>query len=97
MSYIARDVNGYLGDVASLGGWATFVQWARTQPKLLMLAVLLRDGWAPAAGLVADLSAGVAPGDADSTRKELLALAQRAEDVLIVTDGVGDADEGAST
>ena len=95
MSYVARDVRGYLGDLASIGGWATFARWARGRRKRPALAALLREGWAPAAALVADLEAGPATGDAESTRRNLLALARRAEEILILSDGVGDEDEGS--
>lgn len=95
MSYAAFDAAGYVGDVASLGGWATFVLWARRQRDRPALVALLREGWAPAPGLVADLEAGPAAGDAESTRKNLLALARKADEVLILSDGVGDEDEEA--
>lgn len=90
MSYIALDVNVYLGDVASLGGWAEFANWARTlaagRPAL---EALLDNGWAEAPGLIADLEAVTATGDAESTRLVLLALARKADEILIITDGVG--------
>jgi len=90
MSYVARDVNGYLGDVASLGGWATFAEWAALQTGRPALAALLEEGWADAALLLADLEAKAAPGDAESTRAVLAVLARKAEDILLVTDGVED-------
>ena len=96
MSYTAHDAaETYLGDVASGGGWATFRRWARGRGKdRPALATLLRYGWAEPGALIADLNAaGVAPGDAESTRQTLLAVAHKAQDVLIISDGASGEDD----
>ena len=88
MSYYAADANGYVGDVASNGGWADFTKWARTQndPTLTKLA---DEGWAEAPALLTALAAHKATGTVDSTRLGLITLARKAEDILLVSDGVG--------
>jgi hypothetical protein len=88
MSYYGADVNGYLGDAASNGGWADFTKWARAQgdPALTKLA---DEGWAEAPALMAALAGHRATGTVDLTRLGLLTLARKAEDILLVSDGVG--------
>jgi hypothetical protein len=87
MSYYAYDVNGYLGDAASIGGWDDFRQWAQGQGG--EMANLCRDGVSddPSA-LAAELKAGAAPNDsADSVRANLATLAAKATEVFIIGDG----------
>lgn len=88
MSYFCADVNGYLGDVASINGLRVFRMWAQRHP---VVTAFLDDGYTTdVAGLVSTLDNAVATGDAESTRQELLAYARKADRVLIVSDGATD-------
>lgn len=88
MSYYAADANGYVGDVASNGGWADFTAWARKQNDAT-LTKLADEGWADAADLLTALAGHTATGTVETTRISMLTLARKAEDILLVSDGVG--------
>ena len=96
MSYCAYDANGYLGDLASDGGWATFVRWAERQSG--PVRALVEEGFTDSpAELAAALTDGpVPPSDVEEVWVGLKDYASRANDVLIVTDGVGFEDESAT-
>ena len=88
MSYYAADANGYVGDVASNGGWADFTAWARKQ-KDATLTQLADEGYADAPALLTALAAHKATGTVEQTRLGLITLARKADEVLIISDGVG--------
>lgn len=96
MSYTAYDAKGYLGDLASNGGWATFVRWAERQSGPVL--ALVEEGFTDSpAELAAALTNGPAPSsDAEEVWVGVKDYATRADDVLIVTDGVGFEDESAT-
>jgi hypothetical protein len=90
------DANGYLGDVASGGGWAAFVRWARTQGPAVRAFVTEGSTDAPL-DLAAELAAGpVMGGENEVVRVGVLTFAKQADEVLIVTDGLGFEDEPAT-
>ena len=94
MSYAVFDAKGYVGDLASHGGWAAFVAWARGRKDDAALQALCKDGHVKAADLLADLDTATgAPIDVESTRVQLKKLAVVADEVVIVTDGVGHGEE----
>jgi hypothetical protein len=89
VSYVAHDVNGYLGDLASNGGWATFVRWAEQQSGPVRAFVEQGATKDPAA-LAAALTDGPAPpSEVEEVWVGLKDYASRADEVLIVWDGVG--------
>lgn len=93
MSYYAYDSNGYLGDVASGTGWQEFCEWAQNQSG--PVATFVEHGSTDDPVALADaLDELVVVGDADTEgiRKNLVTIAERANGVLIVSDGVGQED-----
>jgi hypothetical protein len=96
VSYCAYDANGYLGDLASNGGWATFVKWAQLQSG--PVRALVEEGITDSpAELAAALTDGPAPpSDVEEVWVGLKEFAGRADEVLIVTDGLGFEDEPAT-
>ena len=87
MTFAAYDSNGYLGDVASIGGWTAFVKWAAQQDD--ELARLARQGSSTdPIRLAVQLNSLSAPDpDVESVRAGLFALAQKAEELLIISEG----------
>jgi len=96
MGYYAYDANGYLGDLASNGGWATFVRWAARQSG--PVRALVEKGFTDSlAELAAALTNGpTPPSDAEEVWVGLKDYASWADAVLIATDGVGFEDESAT-
>ena len=90
------DANGYLGDVASGGGWAAFVRWAMGQGPAVR-AFVTEGATDHPLELAAELEAGpVMGGENEVVRVGVLTFARQADAVLIVTDGVGCEDEPAA-
>lgn len=89
MTFSAYDSNGYLGDVASIGGWTAFAKWAGDRSGAL--TSLVRTGASEnLSRLIAEMGVLYAPDpDVESVRKGLLALAQKAQEILIVSEGEG--------
>ena len=89
MSFYAYDANGYLGDVASIGGWTAFGEWA--MPKGGEVLRLIRQGTSTDLARLSDqLSDLYSPdSDVESVRVELLGLVRKAEELLIITEGEG--------
>jgi hypothetical protein len=87
MSYYAYDVHGYLGDVASGPGWHDFTLWAATQGGAL--AQLAKNGYVYQTNvLAAEAARATAPNaSAASILSNLIQLARKAEDCLLVSDG----------
>ena len=93
MTYAVYDANGYLGDVASGGGWAAFVAWGMLQGPAVRAFVTKGSTESPLE-LAAELAAGpVMGGENEVVRVGVLTFAKQADAVLIVTDGVGFEDE----
>lgn len=91
MSYFAADANGYIDDIASGGGWSAFVEWGLAKGGAIKEFV--EDGvTSDLEGLIAELSGESASGSIESTRRIVLACAEKADEVLIVTDGTSDED-----
>ncbi len=86
MSFYAYDVNGYVGDVASVGGLRQFASWARSLGGAAEKFV--DEGYThdPAA-LQKQLSTAKATGDDETVRENLAKLAGKAEECLILSDG----------
>lgn len=97
MSYYAADATGYLGDLASTGGWRALRAWAeeRGAPVVREFAAAgFTEDPAALAAYVRDLG----PEDLDDEEVagilgDLAAYAERAEEILTVSDGVADEDE----
>ena len=89
MSYCGYDANGYLGSLASTGGWAAFVKWAERQKG--PVRTFVEEGFTEdLAGLAKALTLGsLALGDVEVVRVGVLTFAGRADEVLIVWDGLG--------
>ena len=89
MTFAAYDAEGYLGDVASIGGWTAFAKWAAQQGD--ELARLARQGSSTdPTRLAVQLNSLQAPDpDVDSVRVGLLALANKADEILIISEGEG--------
>ena len=89
MTFSAYDSNGYLGDVASIGGWTAFAKWAA--PQGYDVTELIRQGHSADPRAVALQLNGMHSEDPDveSVRKTLFDLAQKAEELLIVSEGEG--------
>jgi hypothetical protein len=93
VSWYAYDVNGYVADVASIGGWQAFRAWARAQGGALA-AFIDKGSTRNLPELRAELKAYRAPdADVDSVRRSLLAATDKASQVLILSDGETTADD----
>lgn len=88
MTYFACDVNGYIGDVASIGGWRDFRKWANTAQGDEIIRFMINGYTRDPARLAVQLEMANAPIDSvDSTRRNLYELALKADTLLILTDG----------
>jgi hypothetical protein len=92
MSYYAYDANGYIGDVASAGGYGHFMAWASQQGGPIRQFADKGEHNDPAA-LATALERAARPrgpdaASADSVRLNMAALARLAEEVFIVNNGV---------
>lgn len=87
MSYSLFDSDNYLGDVASNAGWKDFALWASQQAA--PIAEFVRDGHTDdPQGLAAALDVVTAKDpEVDGTRQLVLEAAQKADEVLIISDG----------
>ena len=89
MGFYVYDSAGYVGDLASIGGWATFRK-AVEHVRSGAVEALLEDGITDdPTGLAKQLAGIKLTGTIEDTRKNLLTLTQRCKDCVIVTDGVG--------
>lgn len=84
MSYYAYDSKGYVGDVASIAGWNSFVMWATSKGG--DVHAFVTAGHAEPKALAVALNESTTIGDAESVRRNIATLATRARDVLIVSD-----------
>lgn len=86
MSYYAYDTKGYVGDLASIGGWEQFRSFAEELGGAA--AEFAAGGYTedPAA-LAKQLDKAEASGSVDSTRKLLVDYARSADECLILHDG----------
>lgn len=86
MGYYAADKNGYLEDVASIGGMRDLRQWGRTQAPVIRQ--LLANGVSDSPkDLAAALRSASSEGAVKSTVLHLADVADRAEELLILSDG----------
>lgn len=93
MTYILQDEESYLGDVASIHGWAEFVAWVDGQTQAdAVLKAFVRDGYTekPKALAVALASLSSSDPAVDETRKLLLDAGTKAAGSLILWDGIED-------
>lgn len=86
MSYYAADANGYLDDVASVGGMRDFRNWAKTQEPVIRQFVE-RGSTEQITELADALEAAKAEGSVASTRNNLVEQARKAQEVFILSDG----------
>lgn len=87
MSYYLYDAKGYLSDGPSIRGWEDFLKWGvGVVPIEEMAATGTTDDLE---GLVQALESHRATGSVEQTRLVMLKAALHAEDVLILSDGVG--------
>ena len=86
MTYIASDSGGYVGDVASIGGWAEFAAWARVSRPGPQTMALLAFGYSlDPASLTRELVAvSASNADIDSVRENLIGMAEKADEILIL-------------
>lgn len=90
------DEDRYAGDIASLGGWSEFREWA--PPEKSELAAFCDQGWSSDLDALAEqLRAAMElqpPSDSvrDVSEELLRIIAERPEDVdsLYIGDGIGD-------
>lgn len=89
MTYAAYDEDDYLGDVASIGGWTSFFDWAHEHGDAV--ADLVDSGYTRNPEALADQLKNIWAIDpaVESIRRNLLEIARKAKGILIVTDGVG--------
>lgn len=87
MSFYAYDVSGYVGDVASVVGWADFCDWAEGAGG--EVSSLTNDGVSNDPAALAQQLGGMSAPDPDveAVRVGLLGLAQKAKELLIVSEG----------
>ena len=87
MSLYAYDVNGYLGDVASISGWADFVDWGLLKGG--EVTRLTSKGFSEKPAQLEEQLRGLyaTNPEVESVRVGLLSLAGRAEGVLIISEG----------
>jgi len=87
VSYYAIDAEGYVADIASLGGWRAFRAWAEGQADPIKQFAAEGRTDDPQA-LYEALDAVVAEDPAvETTRAGLAEAALIADEVLIMTDG----------
>lgn len=88
MTYYVYDVNGYVGDAASVGGFGDFARWARKQGGLLR--ELADKGYVnDVKGLAKELASTKSMNEsAEWVRANLARLAKKTNGVFIISDGV---------
>ena len=88
MTYFLADASGYRCDIASIGGLRTFSEWA---PKVGPVREFLNRGVTedPKALAKALVSLKAKDPAVESIRKALLKAACTADEILILSDGVG--------
>jgi len=87
MSLYVYDLNGYLGDAASISGWASFVEWGLLKGGEVTRLTSKGISDKPAQ-LVEQLRALYSPDPGvESIRVGLLSLAGKAEDCVIISEG----------
>ena len=92
MSYFLADADGPREEFASIGGYANFRAWALRQAAPVKRFVQL--GFSEDLEELADALAEVtAPGNMDEQRRLLLEVAQSANAIVIVSDGMSDEDD----
>lgn len=91
MTYYVADADGYLTDIASTRGWHDFITAVKATPACAHAAVFVRDGVVDDPRTLASELGGVKFADvsADSVRRGVVSAAKRAQEVLIISDGVG--------
>ncbi len=95
MSYSLYDPTNkrYLGDVASIGGWAAFRTWVLAQHDLepVVRGFVLKGGTSDPQKLATALHAMVAQDkDVNSVRQQLAFLAGDAPRAIVLSDGTED-------
>lgn len=90
MTYYAADVNGYIDDIASVRGWHDFVTWVDTmKQRHSVVAAFVQQGMTYKPLVLAQELAAVESSNAsaDSVRAGVVRAAQRAKELLIISDG----------
>ncbi len=95
MSYYLYDSGGYVGDVASIGGWLDFRQATESaQPEAATLEFIEKGLTERIGQLARELKRlRLTDRSAESVGAGLVALLPRCRDIAILTDGVGGEDE----
>ncbi len=94
MSYCLYDPVGtqYLGDLASIGGWADFKNWAMKQPVSAVSKFVLRGATSDPQALATALHAMRAEDpNVESVRQQLAFLADKAVNALVLSNGTENA------
>jgi hypothetical protein len=90
MGYYAADKNGYLEDIASIGGMKAMRKWSKTQ--VAVIRNLFEHGSTHQVKEVAEaLLVAHVEGEVASTVRNLARVAAQAEELLILSDGNNDA------
>ena len=95
MSYVLADVNGVLDDFASIGGMRDFSNWALASEKPVLrhfVEVGVTEDIAELREELKDTDSPPPPNVIEQFNV-LVSAADRAEDVLIISDGTSDEDE----
>lgn len=95
MSFYVYDTDGYVGDLASIGGWGLFRKAAEELGGAAW--EFAEDGYTEnPEGLAGQLADVELEGSAEDTRKLLVEYAGKAKECLILTDGEDGSDEDKS-
>ena len=98
MSLYFADANDYLQDAASVGGWSAFSTWARRQDAK-ELRLFVRRGHTDRPDVLADEVSLLKAKDqgVEEVLRGLEKAARRADEILLVSDGVGGVDDEPPT
>lgn len=86
MGYYVADANGYIADIASIGGWRAFRAWSSVDP-IVRDFVITGVTETPATLAQALLDDHADDPDVESIRSALYSCAEAADAVLILSDG----------
>lgn len=95
MSYYIYDTNGYVGDLASGGGLSDLKKYIQSIETTDIVNKLIDNGYVPKTDeLLSDLNKITKPKDSDilDTLNNLISLSRRCDEIVIITDGIFDAE-----
>jgi hypothetical protein len=94
MSYYLYDSRGFVADGPSIQGWEDFVRWVESEPAVDHVDEFIETGSVEnLSAFIDELSTTMALGSVERTRRAILEAARKAEDILILSNGVGEEED----